>query len=871
MGPDPSVARGEEKTLYVIANAHLDTQWRWTIQETIARHLPNTLKRNFELFDKYPDYTFSFEGAFRYMLFKEYYPEEYERLKLYIAKGRWCVAGGFVDSCDVNIPSPESLVRNILYGNGFFKEEFDKTSCDVFLPDCFGFGYALPTVAAHCGLKGFSAMRVAGGGAKPIPFRVGVWEGVDGSSIVAALAPGKYNGPIESDLSLDETWLSRIDSLGEQSGVFVDYKYFGVGDTGGAPDEESVQWLMKSMQGTGPIRVLGAGSDQMFRDLTTEEIEKLPRYRGELQLTALDTGCYTSQAAMKRWNRKNELLADSAERASVAADWLGGARYPKEKLTEAWVRFLWHQFHDDLTGTSIPEAYEFSWNDEIISLNQFSEVLTNAVGATARALDTRARGIPVVAFNPLSMDREDVVKASVSFPKGSPNSVRVYDGKGKEVLSQILCIEEDRVDLIFLARVPSVGFAVFDVRASEAPCSIQTDLEVTDCSLENQRYRMLLDDDGDVSSIWDKELDRELLKAPLNLQMLDQPKGSAWIIRHCDLSAEPRSCVGRPVEVSVAESGPLRAALSVRREAEGSVFVQNISLGSGAAGSRVDFDTRIDWNSRGTLLKASFLLSASNEMATYDLGLGAIERGNNTSKLYEVPAQQWADLTDANREFGIAIMNDCKYGWDKPDDNTLRLTLLHAPGFEERYPDQSTQDMGSHEFLYSLFAHRGDWKKGSVVWEAARLNQPVLAFQTAKRDGPLGKTFSLLRIDNPGVALQALKKAEHGDEIVLRLREIEGESVKDARVSFPSKIVEAREINGAEEEVRLARVKRGKLVVDLTPCQLRTFAVKISDPRDKLSLPECRPLDLPYDVDVTSLDNDVLVFPRASAQLTLQL
>ena len=197
--PKPQTDLSKDKTLYVVSTAHLDTQWNWTIQDTIRGHVPNTLRGNFAHFEKFPHYVFSFEGAFRYMLAKEYYPADYARLKGYVAKGRWAVAGSFVDACDVNIPSPESLIRQVLFGNGYFRREFGKTSRDVFLPDCFGFGYALPSIAAHCGVKGFSSQKLTWGCWTNIPFsNIGRWIGPDGASVVAVLQPGAYNSSVST-------------------------------------------------------------------------------------------------------------------------------------------------------------------------------------------------------------------------------------------------------------------------------------------------------------------------------------------------------------------------------------------------------------------------------------------------------------------------------------------------------------------------------------------------------------------------------------------------------------------------------------------------------------------------------------------------
>ena len=421
-----------KRRLLVIATAHLDTQWRWTIQQTIDEYIPETFRVNAAYFDQFPDYTFSFEGAFRYMLLKEYYPDYYQRLKSYIADGRWRVAGSWVDAVDVNMPSSESLIRHALYGNGFFRKEFGKTSRDVLLPDCFGFGYALPSIAAHCGLLSFSSQKLTWGSSVGVPFDIGVWEGVDGASLVAALKPGDYVSTVRSDLSVDSACVAAVEKQGEASGLYAGFKYYGTGDIGGGPDSLSVAWVQKSVHGKGPLTVRTAGSDDLASLATPEERAKLPRYKGELLMTRHGVGCYTSQAAMKRWNRKNELLADAAERASVIAWLLGGAAYPRDQLRTAWIRFLWHQFHDDITGTSIPEAYEFSWNDEILAQNRFAGLLENAIEATTPALDTRVKGVPLVVFNPLAIVREDIVEATVVFGGGTAvHAIRVFGADGK--------------------------------------------------------------------------------------------------------------------------------------------------------------------------------------------------------------------------------------------------------------------------------------------------------------------------------------------------------------------------------------------------------------------------------------------------------
>ncbi len=550
-----------DRRLYMVATSHLDTQWRWTIQDTINAYVPDTMRQNFALLEKYPGYVFSFEGAFRYQLMKEYYPVEYARVQQYAREGRWKVAGSWVDAVDTHVPSPESLIRHALYGNGFFRRELSQTSRDVFLPDCFGFGYALPAVAAHSGLFAFSTQKLTWGSFITMPFDVGLWEGIDGSSLIASINPGDYISVIKRDPALDPTVYATQDLQAQRSGLPIALRYYGTGDVGGGPTDGSVKLLQASLGEHAPSRVIAAAPDQLARDLiaglTPEQIGRLPRYRGEFLMTSHGTGCYTSEAAMKRFNRDNEVLADAAERAAVVADWLGGLPYPRATLTAAWTRFLWHQFHDDITGTSIPEAYAFSWNDEVIAASQFADVLSAAAATVGRALDTRGDGVPLVVYNPLGIAREDAVDAWVTLPGGAPRGVRVSGPDGRDVPAQLAEVRGSSARVVFLARVAPVSFSVFTVAPAARPELAGAELKVGVSGLENARYRVTLDADGDIASVLDKRLGRELLSAPLRLQLLDDEpeQWSAWEIDYADISAAPKAVVGAPAKVRVVEDG----------------------------------------------------------------------------------------------------------------------------------------------------------------------------------------------------------------------------------------------------------------------------------------------------------------------------
>ena len=414
----------KEYKAYLVSNAHFDSQWNWDVQRSISEYIPKTLDRNLFLLEKYPDYIFNFEGGIKYAWMKEYFPEKYDLIKKYIDQGRWHVTGSTWDATDAIIPSPESFTRNILYGQHFYRKEFGVEGTDIFLPDCFGFGWTLPAIAAHSGLIGFSTQKLQWRnnpfyGDSKIPFEIGLWQGVDGARIMLVADAHNYTSRWRYEDLTHNRGLIRSASVSPIKSV---YHYYGTGDTGGSPTIESVRALELSLDGDGPVEIISAESDRLYKDyLPFSDHPELPVWNGELLMDVHGTGCYTSQAAMKLYNRLNENLADAAERSAVAADWLGTADYPLEFLSEAWKRFIWHQFHDDLTGTSIPRAYEFSWNDELISLKQFAGVLTSSVGAVSRELDTDVKGLPVVVYNPIARQVTDMVEVSVPYQgKGFP-------------------------------------------------------------------------------------------------------------------------------------------------------------------------------------------------------------------------------------------------------------------------------------------------------------------------------------------------------------------------------------------------------------------------------------------------------------------
>jgi alpha-mannosidase len=866
---DPASIDLTQPTLFIVPYSHLDDIWRWSYPQTIRDFLKNTVDDNVEAFQEYPNYVFNWSGASRYQMMREYYPEKYEELKKWIAAGRWFPSGSSWVENDVLVPSTESIIRQILMGTQYFKNEFDEVSMEYMIPDCFGFSWALPSVLHHCGIRGFSTQKLTWESANGIPFNVGRWMGPDGQWVIAALNAGNYAAPHEHVYAAHKETLERLEKNRKRSGLPIDYYYMGGGDTnnadrGGVIQKVSLETLKESQETEGPVNVIAGKADVMFRAVTDEQAEKFPTWEKDLLLIKHSTGVLTSQAYTKKLNRDAEILADAAERAAVAAHLLNGAEYPYETLNQAWGLMLRNQFHDTLPGTSLPKAYEYAWNDGMIALNRFSGVYEDAMGTLAQSLNTDVPGVPVVVFNPLSVQRNDNAEAFIPNELSDAESLAVFNAEGKEVPSQMTTGLDGKKRILFQADLPSVGAAVYSIRQAKTNMK-DSELVVRKDTLENNHFKVAIDANGDIASIFDKRIKKELLENPIQLEFGENfPETKpAWRIYWKDIKQPARSVAANPISVKIVEEGPVRVAVEVVRENEGSKITQRIRLSAGADGSRVEIVNLIDWKSRGTLLKAAFHVTAQAPEATYNLDLGTINRGNRNEKQYEVPHHAWFDLTDKSGEYGVSVLTGAKYGSDKVDDNTIRLTLIHGPDTKESkqevlddgsMSEQRWQDWGRHQFSYALTAHKGDWRNGKPHWEAMRFEYRPAVFAVPKHNGKQS-SFSLMNINNDQVNIQAVKMAQDGTGVVVRLQELQGKTCAGAVLSAIKPILAAEELDGAERplDVQIA-AENGVLSMNFTPYELKTIRLKIAEAK---AMPAAtQPVAMEYDTDIFSYNSN---------------
>ncbi len=821
------------KQIFTIANAHLDTIWSWDLETTIREYIYHTIVDNLKLFDKYPVYRFNFEGAYRYELMEEYYPELFEKVKEKVQEGRWNVTGSAYENGDVNVPSPEALLRNFLYGNRYFKKTFGKTSADIFLPDCFGFGWALPSIARHAEIKGFSTQKLSWGSAYGVPFDLGKWVGVDGNDIYAALKMHPYDDTLQQVRSWDLVTEKLQEN--EPFDLPMTAVYYGTGDRGGAPKEQSARVLQKEITENDAFdtKVLSSTPDELYEALDSlpEAVKaKLPEWKDELLMSTHAVGSYVSRSISKRWNRKGEELADMAERSAVCA-YLLGRDYPHKMLETCWKRIIRHQFHDDLTGTSVQRAYRRVWNDYAMSINQLVGEYEAASRYIADKLDTSwVTGTAVMVNNPCEYERKDVVEVLGSFEKEAYIAV---DGEGNMAPCQ-----KTADGLLFIAKLPPLGYRVFDIR--EGTAERDSSLTVGETVLENRYIRAKLNEDGWVCSVLDKTTGNELLQAPIRLALYDY-EGSlhwpAWEIPNDAAIDAPH--YPRFVSSEVLESGPVRARIKLEYAYQKSRFTTVLSLTEN--GEMLAFQNETMWHELATIAKQEFTLNASSELASFDLGLGAIRRGNRSDKLYEVPAQKWADLSDGN--VNVSVISDSKYSWDKYNDNTLRLTVLHTPKRNYRIDSmQSMMDLGLNRYGFALTAHgKDDFTKTNRL--AKNFHQPMPSFIVSRHGGNLGSGVSFGKLCDDNLLLRAMKKAEDSDAVILRFNEINCGERKGASFTLNADVLSATEVYASENPIGEAALTDNTLTFDISAYGIKSFCLTVNRKTDGESTQTPLPLD----------------------------
>jgi alpha-mannosidase len=808
-------------SIRVTGNSHIDMAWLWPWTETVEV-VRNTFTTALQLMREYPDFTFTASSAQAYAWMEEKYPNLFEQIRQRVREGRWEPIGGMWVEPDLNMPDGESLVRQLLTGTRYFREKFGVEIRTGWNPDSFGYNWQLPQIYKRSGFDYFVTQKIYWNDTTKFPHKLFWWESPNGSRLLTYF-PHDYGNPIDA-VRMAQDLAQYAPAMGSNHIMHL----YGVGDHGGGPTrsmlENAERW--KADDAIYPRLLIGP-AQKFFDDLGRKAPQmKIPTWNDELYLE-YHRGVYTSQAATKRNNRKNEALLLNAEKfASLSLLW--GQPYPQNTLNDAWHKVLFNQFHDVLAGSGVAAVYRDADRDHAEVRHIGEESLTASLAALAAHADTGGPGVPILVVNPLSWARTEVLEVKLQLP-ASGKEVEVRSATGQTVPAQIAARDPITQELTvrFVAQnVPALGYQVFHAVPATGATSPASAVRAHGLTVENDLVRVTVDaKSGCLTSLYDKKGGGEILAPGACGNLLqafhDLPREyDAWNV---DANfEEQRWNIDHAEEVKLVESGPVRAAVRVVRKFQSSTFTQDIVVTAGSP--RVDVHTVADWREKHVLLKAAFPLAVHSDFATYEIPYGSIRRPTTRNTpaekaKFEVPALRWADLSDSAH--GLSILNESKYGYDGRD-NVLRITLLRSTAYPDPHADE-----GRQEFTYSLLPHAATWKEAGTVLRGYELNNPLLVRVVSPHTGALPATHSFVQLDPQNLVLTAMKKAEDGDGIIFRFYEWAGRGVA-AHLRLPSRATRAVETNLMEKEEKPLAITEGAVTMQVGPYEIKALKVEFA-------------------------------------------
>lgn len=798
-----------------IGHTHIDVAWLWRLKHTrekCARSFSTVLR----LMERYPEYIFLQTQPQLYEYVKNDYPELYEAIKQKVKDGKWEVDGGMWLEADCNIPSGESLVRQILVGSRFIKEEFNKDVEYLWLPDVFGYSWALPQILKKSGIDMFMTTKISWNQYNRMPHDTFKWRGIDGSEILTHFIttpepwsqPGSwfytYNGRL-TPKTVKGVWDAYTDK-GITNDLLVSY---GFGDGGGGVNREMLEYRKRLDKMPGLPNVKTGKASEYFRCLK-EKVEKTDEYvhtwDGELYLE-YHRGTYTSQAYTKLMNRKLELLYRETEWLSTVAcltnnDW---SLYANNEITKGWKTILRNQFHDIIPGSSITEVYEDA-KQEYKEAEDIALDIQNKLEEIYIKKDEHTWTI----VNNSNWDRNESINIKCD-EDGS-----FYDEDGNKLKYQR---NKDEYT-VEIKNIPALGYKRIILKVDDVQDDNNSVFEYCDGKISTPKYNIEWNEYGQLTSIYDKENKREVLAKGERgnvLQMFeDKPMAhEAWDI---DIFYQEKMREVKDLQsVELIEIGNLKAVIRFKYKYMNTTISQDMIVYANS--SRIDFKTNVDWREKKQLLKVAFVVDIRNTMATYDVQFGNVKRPThwNTSwdrARFESVAQQWVDLSERN--YGVSLLNNCKYGHDIKD-NVIRLTLLKSA----THPDP-VQDQGEQNFTYSLLPHSGDFIDGNTVKHAYELNQPLRAIKGMLKSEVKKQLF---KFNDANILVDAIKKAEDEDMIIIRFHDYSG-SRQNVSIDSDYEITGWMETNLMEKAIENLR-NENYINIVVNPYEIKTLMIKM--------------------------------------------
>ena len=843
--------------IFLLGHAHLDLAWLWPVEETwsVAQ---NTFASVLKLQPIFPDLTFCHSTPALYSWIEEHRPDLFASIQQQVRNGRWEIVGGMWVEPELNVLNGESIVRQVLYGQRYVEAKFGIFNKVAWLPDSFGFCWQLPQILFLGGIEYFVTQKLRWNDTTEFPYDLFWWQAPDGSQILSLMSAiiGEGFDPVKmACYAIDFT---------AKTGLADALWLMGVGDHGGGPTRDLLEIAQRWQQSqsfpnlefTTAIAYLSA----------VKETDNIPVWNDELYLE-FHRGCYTTHADQKRYHRRCEDLLYQAELYASIAAMVADVKYPQTQLESAWKKVLFNQFHDILPGSSIRQVYvdaDRAWQ-EVKAVG--TEIVQESLGAIASPITLppapQANAKPIIIFNPLNWPRSEVV--AFSLPKNI-NYGNIYDILGQEIPVQI---QGDSI-IFFAQDIPSVGYRIFwfvpqaaqaahpEARALKRvrkripeharpsacgeesrehfvtvapPFRVGADVGVDvgqrgDFVLENAALRVVVDPEtGDLSSIFDKISEREILKGHGNQLQAFQDIGQYWDAWNIDPLYAQHPLPGTELKSIVWQAhGEVQQGVRVVRQLGQSEFVQDYILD--ARSPLLKITTKVNWQERHVLVKAAFPLNLEADYATYEIPCGHIRRPTKPETprekaKWEVPALRWADLGDD--AYGVSLLNDCKYGYDAHSD-CLRLTLLRG----STWPDPEA-DRGYHEFTYAIYPHAGNWRSAGTVRRGYELNLPLQVMLLPASDSASEKKLpavgQFLDLQAENLVLMAFKRSEDNPgQWIIRCYECHGEDA-DLVLSSDLDLEIVQPVDLLERPVQLPSLAAdGKMAIG--PGKIVSFAVK---------------------------------------------
>ncbi|KRF10258.1 hypothetical protein ASG89_01620 [Paenibacillus sp. Soil766] len=845
-----AIPRGPRPQITAVGHCHIDVAWLWRLQHTREKS-GRSFSTVLTLMDRFPEYVFLQSQPQLYAYLKKDFPTLYAKIKDRVQSGNWEATGAMWLEADCNIPSGESLVRQLLTGKRFFRNEFGVDNRVLWLPDVFGYSWALPQILKKSGIDYFMTTKISWSQYNRFPYDTFTWRGIDGTEMLT-----HYITTPDNDGSSYYTYNGNVTGASIQ-GLWNNYRQkdindqlllaYGWGDGGGGPTRDMLEAVRRYEDMPGAPQVKAGGAEDFFVQLE-EQVKDQPQlhlWDGELYLEG-HRGTYTSQAYNKRMNRRMELLLHHAEFLNSLALVLNPEHvYPSEQLAESWEIVLRNQFHDIIPGSSIHEVYE----DSRIEYEESEQLALSAIEQGFGGLNGRiggeigrmeGKGVPVRIFNALGWTRSFLAEIDIDGAAG----LTWYAAEGVKLDTQAAAARTADADKVLVAvqDVPAYGYITVygrlepdaeQAQAESAP-NIQQPAEyasdfwsIAADRIETPFYSIRLNKNGQIASLYDKQAGRELLKPgePANVLQVfeDKPmKHDAWDI---DIYyQEKMTIVDDLKELTILEAGPLRGVLKLVYSYHNSTIEQLLTVYRNHP--RIDFKTRANWNEHQQLLKTAFPVEIRSTKATYEIQFGNVERPThwNTSWDYarfESVAQRWVDLSEGG--YGVSLLNDCKYGHDIRN-HVIRLSLIKSAV----YPDGNA-DQGIHEFTYSLFPHSGGWYEAGTHQAACELNAPLMV-SAVHGDSSLPDVLGIIKTDVRNVMIDTVKKAEDSQTLIVRLYEFGGIRTKAAVTVDPylGQIRSAEETDLMEERPSPLPYGGQQIEVALEPYEIKTLNIALS-------------------------------------------